>query len=246
MTVIVSKPLCLGAEILSNAGLRSQILVPTDPEYDAREESYWSNSAKVKPACIVQPRSAKEVAIAVNALAAASQKFVIRSGGHANWPGSNNMAGGVTVDLGLLNTTTFDGNSEIVSIGPGSRWREVYSGLDKFGRVVAGDREGNAGVAGLLLGGGNTSTARQGFACDNIVSYKIVLADGRIVTAYRDNHAGFIPGAEGKVQQLRRRDKLQDERHRVRRSVRRHDILPKTDHPGGHRSAVRFYRESVK
>ncbi|KAF5012741.1 hypothetical protein FDECE_1215 [Fusarium decemcellulare] len=184
MATIAPKPTIPQAESLVAAGLGSRILTPTDAEFTARQDSYWSNSAKLKPACIVQPQSAQEVAAAVKALVAAGQKFAVRSGGHTNWPGSNNIDGGVTIDLGSFNKTVYDPENETVSIGPGCRWRQVYAELDKCGRAVAGGREGNVGVAGLVLGGGNAFfTARQGFSCDNVVSYQVVLASGDIVIA---------------------------------------------------------------
>ncbi|KAK3688702.1 hypothetical protein B0T22DRAFT_160998 [Podospora appendiculata] len=185
MAAIAPKPHVSQAECLVQAGLRSQVLVPDDADYDARQDSYWSNSAKtLKPAAIVCPRTTAEVAAAVKALVAAAQPFAIRSGGHTNWAGSNNIDGGVTIDLSLLNATIYDAASETATIEPGARWKEVYAELHKHGRVVAGGREGNVGVAGLILGGGNTFfTARTGFACDNVVAYEVVLADGSIVTA---------------------------------------------------------------
>lgn len=71
-----------------------------------------------------------------------------------------------------------------MDIGPGGRWKDVYAELAKHDRVVSGGRKGNVGVAGLILGGGNTFYAsRHGFACDNVVSFKVVLGDGRIVVA---------------------------------------------------------------
>jgi FAD/FMN-containing dehydrogenase len=90
----------------------------------------------------------------------------------------------VTIDLGSLVWTRFNADSETVDIGPGGRWKDVYTELAKHNRAVAGGREGNVGVAGLILGGGNTFyTARHGFACDNVVAFEVVLADGRIVVA---------------------------------------------------------------
>ncbi|KAI8626388.1 hypothetical protein F5Y19DRAFT_466404 [Xylariaceae sp. FL1651] len=180
---LFSKPIRPPAsETLREAGL--QVLLPSDTEYEVRQDSYWSNSAKLKPSCIVQPRDAQEVATAVKMLAAAGEQFAIRSGGHTQWAGSNNIENGVTIDLGLLAWTRFDAGTETVDIGPGGRWRDVYAELAKHDRVVAGGREGNVGVAGLILGGGNTFyTARHGFACDNVVAFEVVLADGRVVTA---------------------------------------------------------------
>lgn len=85
------------AESLKAAGLASQVLLPSDADYAVREDSYWCNDAKIGPACIVRPRSAQEVATAVKALVSAGQKFAVRSGGHTNWAGSNNIANGTTV-----------------------------------------------------------------------------------------------------------------------------------------------------
>ncbi|KAK3367557.1 hypothetical protein B0H63DRAFT_489410 [Podospora didyma] len=198
MAAVVPTPPCPQAACLVEAGLQSQILVPTDADYASRQECYWSNSAKLQPACIVRPRSSFEVASAVKALVAANQPFAVRSGGHTNWAGSNNIDGGVTIDLGLLAITEFDAATETAIIGPGARWREVYAELHKRGRVVAGGREGNVGVAGLLLGGGNTFfTARRGFACDNVVAYEVVLADGSIVTATANTHADLFRALKG-------------------------------------------------
>ncbi|KAK9242003.1 hypothetical protein V1506DRAFT_563264 [Lipomyces tetrasporus] len=41
------------------------------------------------------------------------------------------MEGGVTIDLSLLNWTRFDEASELVDLGPGGRWRQVYAELHK-------------------------------------------------------------------------------------------------------------------
>lgn len=94
--------------------------------------------------------------------------------------------------------TRFDAASETASIGPGGCWREVYGELHKYGRIVAGGREGNVGVAGLILGGGNTFlTARRGFACDNVVEFEVVLADGSIVKANKDEHSDLYRALKG-------------------------------------------------
>jgi len=175
---------CPQADCLVTAGLQSRLLFPSDEEYASRIDSYWCNSAKLRPTCIIQPQSAAEVAKAVAALAGAGQKFAVRSGGHTNWAGSNNIADGVTIDLGRLREVEYDAATQTAHMGPGGKWRDVYAVLAKHGRVVAGGREHEVGVGGLLLGGGNSFyTARHGFACDNVVAYEVVLADGRIVVA---------------------------------------------------------------
>lgn len=190
MGKIFSKPTAAHptpSSTLREAGL--EVLEPDDPAYGRRQASYWSNSAKtLSPSCIVRPANASEVSTTLKALIASQTPFAIRSGGHTQWAGANNIGGdGVTIDLGRLNWTRYDAATETVDVGPGGVWRDVYAELAKYGRAVAGGREGNVGVAGLVLGGGNTFfTARCGFACDNVVEFEVVLADGRIVTASGD------------------------------------------------------------
>ncbi|KAI8954529.1 hypothetical protein F4801DRAFT_587346 [Xylaria longipes] len=175
-------------ESLRKAG--PEVLEPADAEYANRQASYWSNSAKLLPSCIVRPGNAAEVATTIKILVAVQEIFAVRSGGHTQWAGSNNIEQGVTIDLGRLSWTCYDAESETVDIGPGGRWHNVYGELAKHGRSVAGGREGNVGVAGLILGSGNTFyKARHGFACDNVVAFEVVLADGRIVTARADDDA---------------------------------------------------------
>lgn len=60
-------------------------------------------------------------------------------------------------------------------------------------------REASVGIAGLALTGGITLfTARHGFACDQVVDYEVVLADGRIVNANdRNDYADLFKVLKG-------------------------------------------------
>lgn len=189
---------CRQAKVLLDNGLGSQVLVSSDPLYGVRQAMYWSKTARLKPACIVRPRSPSEVSTTVKALVDANEKFAIRSGGHATSAGVSNIEDGVTIDLSLLSHIEFDEKSETVRIGPGNTWKQVYKELQKQNRVVAGSRDGNVGVGGFLLGGGYSwITACEGWGCDNVVAYEVVLADGQIVTADRNAQADLFVALKG-------------------------------------------------
>ncbi|KAK8062551.1 hypothetical protein PG997_014648 [Apiospora hydei] len=166
---------------LVQAGLQSRILLPASDGYMARIDSYFNNSAKLKPAAILMPQSAAEVSTAIKALVNANERFDVRSGGSNFWP-SNNIAGGFTIDLGNMNAVEYDPNTETVKLGAGVSL--IYEKLLKHERAVGAAREASVGIAGLALTGGITLfTARYGFACDQVVSYEVVLANGQVVTA---------------------------------------------------------------
>ncbi len=183
---------------LVKSKLSAQILLPGTPEYIDRLDSYWSNTAKAEPACIVRPDSAEAVSKCLRILSSRGGKFAIRSGGHMHCAGSNNINHGFTIDLSLLNSIKFIDALGAVDVGPGALWNQVYTEMQKHQRVVNGGREGHVGVGGFLLGGGITYfTGRRGFACDDVIAYEVILADGRIITADSDHNADLFTALRG-------------------------------------------------
>ncbi|CAJ2502841.1 Uu.00g102350.m01.CDS01 [Anthostomella pinea] len=172
---------------LQEAGLEEVLYTPARQfgTYSERIGSYWSLTPRARPWAIVQPRNTEEVSKALKALVKTNGcQFAIRSGGHTCYPGSNNIVDGVTIDLGLMSQTEYNPETKLASIRPGGQWTGVYNTLEKLGVMVAGGREGLVGVGGLLTGGGKTYyTCRVGFACDQVVNYEVVLADGTITNA---------------------------------------------------------------
>lgn len=186
------------AKLFADVKLEHGVLLPHSEGYKQRQESFWSSYSRSEPACILRPTSAAEIASILKRLKAAGQQFAIRSGGHTQWEGANNIQDGVTIDLTFLNGVKLDEATETVDIGPGARWKEVYLELKKTGRVVAGGRNGKVGVGGLLLGGGKTFfTGQRGFACDDVISYEVVLADGSIIVADKDNNSDLFMALKG-------------------------------------------------
>lgn len=159
------------------------MLLAGDAEYEHRINSWWSASSRLRPWCIVQPLTTKDVSAAIKALASVSHGgFAVRSGGHSHWAGGSSIDNGVTIDLGHFNKFTYDSERKIASLGPAQRWGDVFLFLEKKGVMVAGGRDGNVGVGGLLTGGGNSYyTGRRGFVCDGLINAEVVLASGEIV-----------------------------------------------------------------
>ncbi|KAJ0106895.1 FAD binding domain-containing protein [Diaporthe amygdali] len=171
--------------------------------YKERVESYWSASARLNPWCFVQPQTVGEVSLALTTLAAAGQgagdwHIAIRGGGHSFPPGVNNIENGVTIDMGLFNQTTYNAGSGLASVGPGGHWTGAYTELARSNVTVVGGREGQVGIGGFLLGGGNSYyTFRQGFGCDNVVNFEVVLADGSLVNANSTSHHDLYRALKG-------------------------------------------------
>ncbi|KAI9041091.1 FAD-binding domain-containing protein [Aspergillus affinis] len=74
----------------------------------------------------------------------------------------------------------------------------VYAYLDKFGLAAAGGRLGPVGVPGSILAGGVNFYGNQvGFACDTVVNYVVVLADGTVAQANKTSNPDLFWALKG-------------------------------------------------
>ena len=130
---------------------------PGQETYEDSVNSYWSVIAQLRPTCILRPFTAEDVSLAVKTLVetkpSGACKFAVRGGGHTTWAGAANIEHGVTIDMSLMNSTTYNAECSTASIGAGARWDSVYRTLDKIGIATSGGRAAKVGVGGLTLGG---------------------------------------------------------------------------------------------
>ncbi|KAH6605697.1 oxidoreductase [Trichoderma cornu-damae] len=174
-----------------------KVFHPGTDGYTSCHSSYFSQQeAQLRPAVVISPTCVEDVTLAVRHLSSAEDqdgkpvRFAIRSGGHAVDAGAANIDGGVTIDLGRLNTIDVSEDRTTVSIGPGAKWGEVYGKLDGLGLSVAGGRASSVGVGGLTTGGGiSYFSPRYGWTCDNVSNFQVVLADGSVVNANEKENA---------------------------------------------------------
>jgi FAD/FMN-containing dehydrogenase len=185
-------------DCLIEAGLQNLILLPDSDSYVERQALYWATNAALRPSCIVQPRTSEDVSRIIKVLVNTDGPIALRSGGHTQWAGSNDVNGGVTIDLGRMTDVTHDPQSKLASLQPGSRWGDVYEKLLQHSVCVTGGRDGNVGIGGFLTGGGNSYYAGlYGFACDTVANFEVVLANGDIVNANAESHSDLWTALRG-------------------------------------------------
>lgn len=185
-------------EVLVAAGLQYLACLPNSKTYADRQASYWAANISMHPSCIVQPRTADEISQVIQVLAKTDGLLALRSGGHTQWAGSNDVNNGVTIDLGQMTSVTYDEEKNLASIQPGARWAPVYRELLKHQVCVTGGRDGNVGVGGFLTGGGISYHAGEnGLGCDNVANFEVVLATGEIINANADSHVDLWKALKG-------------------------------------------------
>ncbi|PCD21404.1 hypothetical protein AU210_016369 [Fusarium oxysporum f. sp. radicis-cucumerinum] len=165
--------------------LKNKVYMPETTQYDQRLKTYYSANAALEPWCMVMPESTQDVSRVAKVVSKHSCPFGIRSGAHSAFGGANGVNDGITIDFGHMNATVYDANHKLAKIQPGSNWGHVYEALDPYG------------VAAYSF-----HTNVKGFACDQVVNFEVVLADGKIVNANRKQNPDLwkaLKGGSGNV-----------------------------------------------
>ncbi|KAF2844572.1 FAD-binding domain-containing protein [Plenodomus tracheiphilus IPT5] len=181
------------------SALPNNVFYPEAPTYNATITSYPFLQSRLHPSCVVRPKSSHDVSIAVSVLKSGNQtQFAIKGGGHNPSVGFNNIQDGVTIDMQSLNGVEIARGNEVIRVGAGALWQNVYDVAETRNLTVLGGRIGVVGVPGFLTGGGiSFFSPERGWACDGVVNFEIVLASGEIINANATSHSDLFAALKG-------------------------------------------------
>jgi FAD/FMN-containing dehydrogenase len=121
----------------------TKLLAEGESTYDAFTGAYWSAmQAAVNPRCVFKPTSTLEVSSLVLLSRLTQCPFAVKGGGHAAFSGASNIDSGITVSMENFKKVAVSSDKMTADIGPGNRWVDVYTALEKSGVGVVGGRVG--------------------------------------------------------------------------------------------------------
>jgi FAD/FMN-containing dehydrogenase len=164
-----------------------------------------------RPALIIRPRTAVDVARALPVLVESGLPVTTRAGGHS-FGRRSVVDRGVVIDVSGLNSVEIDPHSRVAAAGGGTTAGRYGEAVAAHGFVTGFGDTASVGIGGLTLGGGIGFLSRRvGLAADQLVGVELATADGnlRSVDAESDHDLlwalrGGGPGL-GVVTQLRYR-----------------------------------------
>jgi len=157
----------------------------------------WNGLVTHRPAVVVQPASASDVALAVVYARDHDIELSVKGGGH-HIAGLSMTDGGMTLDMSAMRDVDVDVDAELAHVGAGCLLQDVDRATQAHRLATTMGIVSEVGVAGLTLGGGFGYLARRfGWAADNLEEVEIVTADGTVRVASREQHADLFWAVRG-------------------------------------------------
>ncbi len=173
--------------------IRGRVITPAHADYDTLRAVVPGNYDP-RPAALIRPASAADVAAVLNFARATDLGVAVRSGGH----GSYGVTDGLVIDMRDLNALDIDTEARTAWAGTGLTAGEVTRAVEQRGLIVGFGDTASVGIGGLTSGGGIGYLVRKhGLTIDSVIAAEVVTATGDIIVADADHHADLFWAVRG-------------------------------------------------
>ncbi len=176
--------------------VRGIVYRPGDDGYE-QARKVWNGVIDKRPAVIVRCTGTADVIHSVRFARERHLPVSVRGGGH-NVSGSAICDDGVVIDLSPMRSVRVDPVNRTVRAAGGATLGDIDHETQAFGLALPTGVVSKTGIGGLALHGGiGLLTRKFGLTSDNLIAADVVTADGKLITANRDNHPDLLWALRG-------------------------------------------------
>ena len=159
------------------AEIKGGVVAREDPVWDDARRA-WNLVADQRPALVVRPTNADDVAATVRFAASAGLRVAPQCFGHGA-VSLGDLDGTILLRTIGMTGVSIDPERRTATVRAGAAWRDVVGPAAEHGLVGLHGMSGGVGVTGYALGGGIGWLSRlHGLASTHISSLEVVTADG--------------------------------------------------------------------
>ena len=173
-----------------------RVVAPGDPGYDQARKVFYGKFDR-RPAAVVRPSNAAEVARVVALAAETGVELAVRSGGHS-LAGHSASDGGIVLDLADMHALDIDAGGRTAWAEGGLTAGAYTAAVGAHGLATGFGDTGSVGIGGITLGGGVGFLVRKhGLTIDSLLAAEVVTADGRVLHTDADSHPDLFWAIRG-------------------------------------------------
>jgi FAD/FMN-containing dehydrogenase len=173
-----------------------RVTAPGDAGYDQARKVFYGKYDR-RPAAIVRPADAAEVAQVVTLAAETGLELAVRSGGHS-LAGHSATDGGILLDLSAMTALDLDLEAGTAWAQTGLTAGAYTAAVGAHGVATGFGDTGSVGIGGLTLGGGVGFLVRKhGLTIDNLLAAELVTADGQRIHTDAEHHPDLFWAIRG-------------------------------------------------
>jgi FAD/FMN-containing dehydrogenase len=179
------------------AAVGGQVMGPKDADYEHARLVFYAKFDERRPAVIVRPADASDVAYVVSLARESGLELAVRSGGHSS-AGHGVSDGGIVLDLSLMKGLEIDPAGRTAWVETGLTAGEATDAFAAHGLALGFGDTGSVGIGGLTLGGGVGYLVRKhGLTIDDLLAADVVTADGELVRVDEKQNADLFWALRG-------------------------------------------------
>jgi FAD/FMN-containing dehydrogenase len=178
------------------AAFDGRVIAPDDAGYD-QARTLFAGGFDQRPAVIVRPADADEVAQVVALARDTGMELAVRSGGHSG-AGHSVSDGGIVLDLSAMRALDVDAGRRTAWAQTGLTAGEYSVAAGAYGLATGFGDTGSVGIGGITLGGGMGYLVRKyGLTIDDLLAAEVVTADGRLLRTDAETHPDLFWAIRG-------------------------------------------------
>ena len=176
------------------ANVLGQVITPDDDGYD-EARTIFPGGIDRRPAVIIRPANATDVAHVVSLARDSGQEIAVRSGGHSIYAVSE---GGIVLDLSNMKDLQIDVEGRTAWAETGLTAGEFTNAVGAHGLATGFGDTASVGIGGITLGGGVGYLVRKyGLTIDDLLAAEIVTADGELLRVDAANYPDLFWAIRG-------------------------------------------------
>lgn len=200
LSPIISLPPTIQADLTTLLSPRAQVLLPSSPSFSSYTHRWSENPRTNSPtyAIIVIPASESDVSQTIRYANSRSIPFLATTGTHGTWHGLAQLQGGMAIWTRNLTKMEFAADGKSATLGGGLRGDDVVPALWARGKQTTTGSCRCVSLLGPALGGGHGWLQGQyGLGADQILSARVVLANGTAVKASNTENSDLFWALRG-------------------------------------------------